>query len=535
MAANPSAPPAPPLAAASIGALLADRARRFTDREFLRFEGRSLSFAGVEQRSARVANALAALGIERGDRVGIMLPNGLDYPVTWLGVIRLGAVVVPCNTGYGDRDLGFVLQDSGARAVVTDAERALFVAAVGRDCSMLERILVWGAESSPDPATAGFDPLVRAASASWSDAALGPGDLATLQYTSGTTGFPKGCMITHEYWLRLADGAAREARLGDGDVNLIVTAWYYMDAGWNLLLCCIKGIPLVILPRFSASTFWRSIVENGATFFYCLGTMPTVLLKQPENAVLERGHKVRAVICSAIPPTLHAAIEARFGCIWREGYSTTEIGPACLTVPLDDASTVGSGAMGRPAPGAEARVVDPAGEEVSRGEVGELLMRGPGMMLGYWQNPEATAAWLVDGWAHTGDLVFEDERGYYHIVGRLKEMIRRGGENIASAEVEATLCEHPAVRSAACVPVADEIRGEEVKAFIQLQPGAPPESAAPEALLAFCRGKLARFKVPRYFAYIDEFPLTPSQRVEKHRLDRTARGAWDAVVGEWRT
>jgi crotonobetaine/carnitine-CoA ligase len=340
-------------------------------------------------------------------------------------------------------------------------------------------------------------------------------------------------MITHEYWLRLGEGAGRDAGVRDGDVNLIMTPWYYMDAGWNFLLCCVAGIPLVILPRFSASTFWRSVTDNGATFFYCLGTMPIVLLKQPENPALERGHKVRAVLCSAIPPKLHATIEARFGCSWREAYSTTEIGPACLAVPLEDDLSVGSGAMGRPAAGCSARVVDSTGRDVARGEVGELLMRGPGMMLGYWRNPEATASWLVDGWAHTGDLVFEDERGYFHIVGRLKEMIRRGGENIAAAEVEAVLCEHPGVRGAACVPVLDEIRGEEVKAFVTLQPGGTPESVTPETLLAFCRSKLARFKVPRFVAYLDEFPLTPSQRVEKHRLDRTPAGAYDDLVGRW--
>ena len=258
--------------------------------------------------------------------------------------------------------------------------------------------------------------------------------------------------------------------------------------------------------------------------------MPTVLLKQPPNPAPERNHRVRAVLCSAIPREQHATIEARFGCPWREAYSTTEIGPVLLSVPLEDSSTVGSGAVGRPSPGAEARVADAEGREVAPGSTGELQMRGPGMMLGYWKNPEATAAWLRDGWAHTGDLATQDQRGYYHLVGRLKEMIRRGGENISAAEVEATLAEHPAVHTAACVPVLDEIRGEEVKAFVQLQPGGQVE---PEVLLGYCREKLAAFKVPRYLAFIDRLPLTPSQRVEKHRLDRTRHGAYDAATRTW--
>jgi crotonobetaine/carnitine-CoA ligase len=243
------------------------------------------------------------------------------------------------------------------------------------------------------------------------------------------------------------------------------------------------------------------VVDNGVTFFYCLGTIPILLLKQLEDPTLERGHRVRAVICSAIPPQVHAAIEARFGCPWREAYSTTEIGPVCLTVPLEDAASVGSGAAGWPAPGAEARVVDSAGRDVAPGDTGELLMRGPGMMLGYWRNPEATAAWRRDGWAHTGDLVFRDERGAFHVVGRLKDMIRRAGENIAAAEVEA---------------------------YLQLQPGLTADPATAGAVLHFCRSRLAGFKVPRYVAFVAEFPLTPSQRIEKHRLDRSPAGAFDA-------
>jgi crotonobetaine/carnitine-CoA ligase len=521
---------AAPLPASSIGALVAARATAYPDRELLRFEGRSLGFAQVAARSARAANALAGLGIGRGDRVAIMLPNGLDFPLLWLGVVRLGAVVVPCNPAYQSRDLGFVLADSGARLLLTDPERLAVAGEARASCPELQEILLLGDPGSLPAGAAALEPLLAAAAAEWRDDRVGPGDLATLQYTSGTTGFPKGCMLSHEYWLRLGAGAAGGIRLRQGDVNLVMTAWFYLDAGWNFLLCCLEGIPLVILPRFSASTFWRSVVDNGVTFFYCLGTIPVLLLKQPENPALERGHRVRLVLCSAIPPQLHAAIEARFGCPWREAYSTTEIGPVCLTVPPDDAASVGSGAVGRPSPGSEARVADAEGRDVPPGEIGELLVRGPGMMLGYWRNPEATAAWLRGGWAHTGDLVFRDERGHFHVVGRIKDMIRRGGENVAAAEVEAILAEHPSVRAAACVAVPDPVRGEEVKAFLQLQPGVPPEAATAEAVLAYCRSKLAGFKVPRYVAFVAEFPLTPSQRIEKHRLDRTPAGAYDGAA-----
>jgi crotonobetaine/carnitine-CoA ligase len=193
--------------------------------------------------------------------------------------------------------------------------------------------------------------------------------------------------------------------------------------------------------------------------------------------------------------------------------------------------------MGRPVPEREVRIAGPDDRALGDGQTGELVFRGKHMMRGYHRDPEATARWCRDGWAHTGDLAFRDERGYIHLAGRIKDMIRRGGENISAAEVESVLCQHPAVRAAACIPVPDELRGEEVKVFVQLQPGESAASTPPDLLLEFARQKLAPFKVPRYVEYVERFPLTPSERVEKSRLlaskpDQRV-GAYDAVSGSW--
>jgi acyl-coenzyme A synthetase/AMP-(fatty) acid ligase len=251
----------------------------------------------------------------------------------------------------------------------------------------------------------------------------------------------------------------------------------------------------------------------------------------------EQHHKLRVVLCSGIVPQLHALYESRWKVPWRETYGTTESG-ADLFVPLDDGECVGTGAMGHPVCTKEARVVNLEGQALPSGEIGELVVRGKPMMLGYYRNPEATAEKIRDGWLHTGDLVFRDHKGYYHLVGRLKDMIRRSGENIAASEVEAALCEHPQVQAAAVVPEPDELRGEEVKAFIQLQPGETPESVPPQELLAFVRSKLAAFKVPRFLTYVDTFPLTPSERIAKHKLlerkNNTESPTYDAVTGAWR-
>jgi len=497
-----------------IGELLGERSRRSPGRVFLRFGEDRFTFAEVEGWSARAAGRLAGRGVAAGDRVGVMMPNGVEYVVTWLAVVRLGAVVVPINTGYQERDLGFVVRDSGARLIVTMTGHLPLLDRIWTECPDLRDCVAWDA---------GFRDEVAAADPDCPEVPVAPEALAVLQYTSGTTGFPKGCMTTHHGWLSVADVFVGAGQFVEDDVAVIMTPFYYGDFGWNVVLCLTVGMELVLLPRFSASGLWRSIRDAGGTFFYCLGTMPVLLQKQPEDPAIDRSHRVRWVSCSGIPADQHAELERRWGVPWREWYGTTEIG-FVIAMPLADSHMTGSGSIGRMLPGYEGRLVDSSGRDVARGEVGEFVCRGPVAARGYWNNPEATAQWMRDGWAHTGDLMRQDDQGYYYLVGRIKDMIRRGGENIAAGEVEAVLCEHPAVRNAACVAVPDAIRGEEVLAFIQ--PTAdPPE---PERLLDHCRQRLAAFKVPRYFSFVPYFPLTPSQRIEKHKLPRDLSGCYDS-------
>ncbi len=489
-----------------------------------------MSLAALDSAASRWAGALVALGVRRGERVAICLPNGLEAPAVWLGIAALGAVVVPVNYGYREADLLFVLSDSGAAVAVTSAARASDLLRAAARCTELRTVAVTGSRAPP-----GAEPMadrLEAASPSRELVAASPLDLVTLQYTSGTTGFPKGCMLTHGFWLLLGSSAVDSGRFTQNDVILSAAPVWYLDAMWHLTLALMAGAPLVMLPRFSASTFWRTVRDNGVTFFYCLGTMPVLLLKQPPDPSVEKGHRVRLVLCSGITPQLHAVFEARWGCPWREASGTTETG-AGLVVPVDDSASVGSGLMGRVVEHREARVVDPATDQaVPAGTPGELQLRGPSMMLGYWGHQEATDRYFRDGWAHTGDLVIEDGRGYYRLVGRLKDMIRRGGENVSAVEVERVLTEHPSVHAAACVPVPDEIRGEEIKAYIQLAPGLTPADAPPDTIVAWVAARLAPFKVPRYIQFVESFPLTPSERVAKHQL--TSGRTWDATIPGWK-
>ncbi len=516
----------------SLGRLVEDAAGKFGEKTLFIYEDERLSFAEANRRANKAANALRSLGIAKGDRVAVMLPNGTTFPVVWFALAKLGAVLVPVNINYKEHDLTYTLNDSESRFFVIDekyleqweqmranvpsVEQTFIVTESGQGSDWMRRV-----EESSDV----FEITNVTAD-----------DLLNIQYTSGTTGFPKGCMLTHKYWMRLAQDVADYLKLTTDDCDLTAQPFYYMDPQWNTAMCLISGSSLVVLPRFSPSRFWGKIIEHNVTVLYMLGAMPFFLLKMPEDPAVDRGHKMRAIICSGIHPKFHAEFERRWNVPWRELFGMTESG-ADLIVPLEDVESVGSGAMGKPV-SKQVRVVDSNGNDVPDGEMGEMILRGEPMMLGYWRKPEATAQTIQDGWLHTGDLVTRDAKGYFYWRARIKDTIRRANENIASVEVEGVLAEHPAVKVAAVVPVPDELRGEEVKAYIILKEGHTLQDTPPEAILDHARKQLAYFKVPRYIEYVDDLPRTPSERVEKHKLVKMKPdlrvGSYDAVDRVWR-
>jgi acyl-CoA synthetase (AMP-forming)/AMP-acid ligase II len=510
---------------ATLPALMARAAVAFSSREFLRFGARSITFAQADQLTSRLANVLVAHGIGRGDRVAIMMGNQPGWPLSWLAILKAGAVTVPVNSSYRATDLQFVLADSGASILLTVPERLELVAGVRDACPALRE--VWTLDD--------LDDEIAQASPTAPSHLITRDDPANLQYTSGTTGFPKACILPHDYWMRIGWLAAGYAELRSDDVVLTAQPFSYIDPQWNAAMCLTAGVPLVVLPRFSASGFWPAVRDHGATVFYVLGTMPLLLFRQPPSDE-DRGNRVRLVLCSGIVPDLHREFEERWGAPWREAYGMTETG-ADLMVPIGAEETVGSGAIGRPVPTKEVQIVDEGGRPVQDGEPGEIVVRGRPLMLGYWNQPEATADTLRDGWLHTGDLGYRDRDGWFHLVGRLKDMVRRGGENISCAEVEGVLGQHPSVLQAALVPVSDDLFGEEPKAFVRLRDPTVAGSGMAEELLGFARERLARFKVPRFIEFADEFPLTPSERIAKPELlkgreDQRA-GAYDAQTKEW--
>ncbi len=517
----------------SLSHLVESAAERFGEKPLFIFEDTSLSFAEVNKLANKTANALKSVGVTKGERVAVMLPNGVDFPIVWFALAKLGAVIVPVNINYHDHDLTYTLDDSQVGYfVVHENYLEQWNRVRAHLLSVKETLLVTESGSKSD-----WRHLVDESSDSFESSNVTGEDLLNIQYTSGTTGFPKGCMLQQKYWIGIGQIAADYFGLTPSECNLTAQPFYYMDPQWNTVACLIGGEPLVILPRFSPSHFWGEVTRHNVTVLYLIGTMPFFLLKMPEDPALERGHNLRVILCSGIHPKFHAEFERRWGVPWREAFGMTETG-VDLIVPFDDGFSVGTGAMGRPIATKEARVVDADGNDVTDGSVGELILRGEPMMLGYWNNPEATAEVMRNGWLHTGDLVTKDAKGYFHWQARLKDTIRRAGENISAVEVEGVLMEHEAVKLAAVVPAPDELRGEEVKAYIVLKAGYTRENTSPESILEHAREQLAYFKVPRFIEYADDLPRTPSERVEKHKLMKMKAdlrvGSYDAVEKVWR-
>ncbi|WP_435747569.1 AMP-binding protein [Nocardioides sp. SYSU DS0663] len=447
-----------------------------------------LTFADVSRTTAAYAQALRERGVGAGDRVAVMVGNEPAFPLLWLALMRLGAAIVPLNVRYRSVDAQHLVDDAGVRMAVTTPEHRGVLDGLERPPSV---VLV--ADLAP--------------SGAFEQAPVEPAAVVNVQYTSGTTGRPKGCLLTHTYWTTLGGSMLSEfPHLTRDDVLLTAQPFHYVDPQWNVAAALLAGAHLVVLDGFHPSTFWSRVRAHGVTYFYCLASMPALLLKMPADPG-DRDHRVRAVQCSAIPPSLHRELEDRWGVGWYEAFGMTETGADIRVGAEEHDELVGTGCLGRPAAHREATVVD-----------GELWLRGPGMMEGYLGHPSP----FRDGWFPTGDLARLDEHGRVFLQGRLKDMIRRSGENIAAHEVEEVLMAHPEVRLAAVVGVPDELRGEEVKAYV-VAPGLAVDRV-PEVLGAWCAERLARFKVPSVWVVREDLPLTASHRVAKSQLEPAPAG-----------
>jgi carnitine-CoA ligase len=464
--------------------------------------------------------------VNPGDRVAIVLGNRTEWVIAWLAVVASRAILVSINPAAREHDAAHMLRDSGARIVIVDDDVAALIVGLRSSCPAIEQVIrLDGGE--PDGLSAfgaDLEPVDLQALRPRLD------DVVNVYYTSGTTGLPKGCMLDHRFWLRFVHVYKSTYGLGGDDRLLCWFQFFYVDPPWMILASLSVGAPLVVMRRLSVSRFWSVVAEHGVTQLFGSASLPALLLKRPSGG--DEGTTVRFSVHVGIPRHLHADLVARWGFDWVEAYGLTETGLVVAMPRESAAEMIGSGSIGLPCDGVEVLIADDEGHAVPARSQGELLLRAPGLMRGYLNNPDATAHVFRDSWFHTGDLVTADERGFLYFAGRIKDIIRRSGENVAAVEVEEVLRQHPSVLDAAVVAVPDEIRGEEVKAFVALVPGADEAAVSPHSLLAHCAARLARFKVPRYIQYVGELPRTPSMRIKKSELVAQASAAgtrhWDS-------
>jgi crotonobetaine/carnitine-CoA ligase len=492
------------------------------ERQALVFED-GISITRGELRSAVESFAgYLAERIEPGDRVAVMSENRIEFMIAWLATVAAGGMLVSINHAAREHDTGHVLRDSEARVAVAGPSARELLERIRSDCPALRELIVIGDDEPHGLAQ------YRGARAADLDALSIDRDAVTnVYYTSGTTGPPKGCMLGHDYWLRFVELYEDLYGLGPQDRLLCCLQFFYGDPPWLFLMSLHAGVPLVAMRRFSVSRFWDVVREHGVTRLFGLASIPSLLLKAPPGE-RDRDHGVELALQIGVAARQHAELTERWGFPWVEGYGLTETG-LVVAMPVEHAAEMtGSGSIGLPCPGVDVRLLDDTGAEAEPGAPGEIAVRAPGMMRGYLGRPDETAATIRDGWLHTGDLARADERGFLYFLGRKKDIVRRSGENVAATEVENVLCAHPSIREAAVLPVPDELRGEEVGAWIELVEGLTPEDLPLAEVVAFCAERIARYKVPRYLEYRgDPFPRTPSMRVKKSDLTPPSPRAWD--------
>lgn len=523
----------------SLGDLIESAACKWGNRTGMVFDeyNEHLTFNDINEKTNNIANSLKKIGVKPKDHIAVMIKNKPEFPLSWLALSKIGATMVPINVFSKEYDAQFILEQSDARMVIADSEFISLLKRIKPSIQKMEKII--SINQCDEEGVYNLFELQKSVSSKRPKVSVYPETVVNIQYTSGTTGRPKGCVLTHSYWLSAGKQNALQPnpRLNKNDVLLTAQPFYYIDPQWNVITSLITGAKLIVLDRFSPSVFWDKIREYKVTYFYCLGIMPLLLLKMPKTSY-DLDNEVRHISCSAIPVHLHKKLEERWGVPWFEFFGLTETGGDISITDKEYKNYIGTGCIGRPLPHREVRVIDEHGQVLPRGEMGELIIRGKGMMEGYYKDLESTREVFRNGFFHTGDLVYMNEEGLIFYVGRQKEMIRRSEENISATEIEDVLKMHPAVSYVAVIPVPDDIRGEEVKASIVLKENMHKDSDLIKKIIDFCTEKLAYFKVPRYWEIRENLPRTPSEKIAKHKLisekEDLRIDSYDRVDNVWR-
>ncbi len=510
---------------------LSDSAAKSPDHPAMNFYGKSISYRELDEQSTRFANALRSFGIQQGDRVAIMLPNTPQCVIGYYGALKAGAIVVMINPLYVEREVEFVLADSGAKVMLA---LDLFYPRIEKvkDKTSVEKIiltnvrdylpgLLWllyplkakregqWVKVDKRPPLYDFLDVLKSAGTAFSKPDYDPEDTALFQYTGGTTGQPKGAMLTHRNLVCNAIQAAEWTKMRqNGEIVLAVIPFFH---AYGLTTCMnatlYRGGTLILLPRFQTKDVLKAIQKYRPTIFPGIQAMYVAINNFPDAEKFDLS-SIRACVSGAGP--LHLEVQERFESLTGgkivEGYGLTEASPVTHVNPL--AGKRKKGSIGLPISDTDAKIVDleTGQKELPVGEIGELAVQGPQVMKGYWHRPdEETAQMLRNGWLHTGDIAKMDEDGFFYIVDRKKDMIKTKGENVYPREVEEALFRHPKIKEAVVAGVPESFSVEVIKAYVVLKEG---EQATAEEIIEFCRGDLAKFKVPKFIEFRKELPKT---------------------------
>jgi len=516
----------------TLGHVLAQTASKFPAHTALLFYGKKISYAGLDALANRFARALTGLGVKKGDRVALMLPNIPQMVIAYYGALRTGAVVVTTNPLYHEHELEVQLKDSGAETLVavdmfypvisrvlpkTGVKRLILCGI--KDYLPFPKNLLYPIKAMVEkqwvsvkrlPPIYDFVGLMKDEPGGEFETSVAPGDTALLQYTGGTTGVPKGAVLTHRNlvvnavqcraWLSVRNEGAERVLAAIPFFHV-----YGMTTAMNLGV--LIGAELILIPKFHTKEVLELIHAHRPTIFPGIQAMYLAIENHPEIRKYDLT-SIKAAICGAGP--LMREVQERFERLTRarivEGYGLSEASPVTHANPILGKRKVGS--IGLPWPDLEARIVDikTGKQALPVGEAGELVVKGPQVMKGYWNKPEETAHALRGGWLHTGDIAKMDEEGYFFIVDRIKDMIKTVGENVYPREVEEVLYAHPKVKEAVVVGVPhEEFLGEKIKAYVVLKAG---EKATAEELIKYCSEQLSKFKVPKEIEFRSQLPKT---------------------------
>ena len=498
----------------TIGKLIETQAKKYADKVFLYWEDITVTYAQLNKITNKVANMLYDLGIRKGDKVSVFLPNQLEYVFLYLGIPKIGAVIGPVNALFKPRELQYVVNHSEAKILITIPKLMDIVNEVRDQLPFLKQVIIIG---DPIKGTLNYQTLMEKAADSPPPKVHinEKEDPAAILYTSGTTGFPKGVLQTHFNIKRDAEMMIKALKPTPDYRFMLILPLFHVNAQIvTVMMPLTLGASTILTSGFSAKNHWDIVAKYRASTFSSVPTILSILLRVPhENLDLS---SLKFVICGAAPLPIEVMkeFEATFHCKVVEGYGLTEGTCASSVNPMptetEDRRKIGS--IGLPLPGTQMKIVDDDGKDVPPGVRGEIICKGDNNMKAYFKNPDANAATLKNGWLYTGDVGYMTEDGFFYIVDRKKDMIKRGGENVYPREIEEVLYAYPGVSLAAVIGVLDSIYQDVPKAFIVMKEG---QTATAEQIIAHCKKNLADFKVPKFVEFRDDLPKNPTGKIMK--------------------